>query len=198
MGIIFVVVQLDTNTIVELLIATGTIWLIVLATLLFVGMMCASIQVRELFVDVSRESLGALEQQVCGLMTTSDKFITNDVGQPGQDNPVVLANAQAAARGKAPVPVCQLSPTELEDRISRMENALTNFTGPQIQKTYDLTVPCTEGFVGSFADRLQAIKETVDRQNGILVPIQKKEADVKAGILSECEKNKGAKKAVGA
>ena len=197
MGIIFVVVQLDTNTIVELLIATGTIWLIVLATLLFVGMMCASIQVRELFIDVSRESLGALEQQVCGLMTTSDKFITNDVGQPGQDNPVVLANAQAAARGKAPVPVCQLSPAELEDRISRMENALINFTGPQIQKTYDQTVPCTEGFVGSFADRLQAIKEAVDRQNGILAPIQKKEADVKAGILSECEKKKGAKKATG-
>ena len=91
--------------------------------------------------------------------------------------------------------------TELENRVSRMENALKNFTGPQLKKTYDKTVPCTEGFLpvvtGSLSDRMQAIKAKIaDQQTKYEVPIQKKLADVKKGILSTCEKNKAAAAAV--
>jgi hypothetical protein len=200
LGILFLVVQLPFEVVVEVLIAAGTIWLIVIATLLFVGMACASIQVRELFEDGTgtTDDLAALEKKVCVLMTASNKAIASDVGQPGQDDPAVLNAALVEARGSAPVPVCELNPAELESRISRMENALMNFTGPQLKKTYDKTVPCSEGFEsGSFAARLQAISRLVDQQTStLLVPIQKKEADVKAGILSECEKKKGAKAAV--
>jgi len=198
MGILFFVVQLPPEVIVELLIAAGTIWLIVIAVLLFVSMVCASIQVRELFESGS-DDISALEQKVCALMSASDKAIASELGQPGQDDPTVLANALAGARGSAPVPLC--AEKTIESRVSRMENALKNFTGPQLKKTYDKTVPCTdstEGFEdGSIAARIQAIKTLVDQQtSALLVPIQKKEADVKAGILSECEKKKGAKAAV--
>lgn len=195
MGILFLIVQLPPEVIVELLVAAGTIWLIVIAVLLFVSMACASIQVRELFEDGS-DDLSVLEQKVCALMSASDKAIASELGQPGQDDPTVLANALADARGSAPVPIC--AQNTMESRISRMENALKNFTGPQLKKTYDKTVPCTEGFEdGSFAARIKAIKSLVDQQTSTLLnPIQKKEADVKAGILSECEKKKGAKAAV--
>ena len=178
LGILFLVVKLPAEVLVELLISAGTIWLIVIAVLLFVGMACASIQVRELFEDgsVSSEDLAALEKKVCVLMTASDKAIASDVGQPGQDDPAVLNTALTAARGSAPVPVCEMNPNEVESRISRMENALTNFTGPQLKKTYDKTIPCSsEGFEtqkGAFAARLQAINRLVDQQTStLLVPI---------------------------
>jgi hypothetical protein len=203
LGVLFVAFQIPSEVLVELLLSAGTIWLIVIAVLLFVSMTCASIQVRELFEDgsVTTEDLAALENKVCVLMTASDKAIASDVGQPGQDDPAVLNAALTSARGSAPVPVCEMNPTELESRISRMENALMNYTGPQLKKTYDKSVPCSsEGFEtqnGTYAARLQAINQLVDKQTStLLVPIQKKEADVKAGILSDCEKKKGAKAAV--
>jgi hypothetical protein len=201
MAVLFVLVKLGAEVIVELLIASGTIWLIVIAVMLFVGLGCASIEVRELFTDA--ETLATLENQVCGLMTNSDKFIASNVGQPGQDNPALLAASLAEARGKDPVTQCALTPEQIEERISRMENTLANFTGPQLKKTYETTVPCKEGFApapvnpATFPARLQAIKEGVDKQTSLwLTPIQKKETDIKAGILSDCEKKKGAKAAI--
>lgn len=201
LGILFLFVQLPPEVIVELLISAGTIWLIVIAVLLFVTMNCASIQVRELFDDgsVTMDDLAALEKKVCVLMAASDKAIASELGQPGQNDPTVLANALAAARGSAPVLICDQN--MMESRISRMENALKNFTGPQLKKTYDKTVPCSpEGFEtqnGLFSSRLKAINALVDQQTSTLLkPIEKKEADVKAGILSDCEKKKGAKAAV--
>ena len=203
LGILYAFLRIPPEVVVELLLSVGTIWISVIAVLLFVSMTCASIQVRELFEDgpASSEDLAALEKKVCVLMTASDKAIASKVGQPGQDDPAVLNAALTAARGSAPVPVCEMNPNELESRISRMENALKFFTGPQLKKTYDTTVPCTpEGFEtqnSSFAARLKAINRLVDQQTStLLVPIEKKEADVKAGILSECEKMKGAKAAV--
>jgi hypothetical protein len=199
--VFYVFSRLSAEVIAEIALSVGTIWLIVIAVLLFVSLACASIQVSEGFSDISLNDVVALEKQVCALMTSSDSYILNDVGQPGQDNPAILAAAQTTARGTAPLPVCALDPTELESRVSRMENALKNFTGPQLKKTYDKTVPCTEGFMpvvkGSLSDRMQAIKATIaDQQTKYEMPIQKKTADVKAGILSTCEKNKAAAAAV--
>ena len=199
--VVYMFSRVTVEDIVEIAVSVGTIWLIVIAVMLFVSFVCASIQVSEGFADISLNDVVALENQVCALMMSSDSYILNDVGQPGQDNPAVLAAAQTTARGTAPLPVCSLNQTELENRVSRMENALKNFTGPQLKKTYDKTVPCTEGFLpvvtGSLSDRMQAIKAKIaDQQTKYEVPIQKKLADVKKGILSTCEKNKAAAAAV--
>lgn len=199
----FLVMRLSANDITEILLSVGTIWLIVIFVLFFVAMMCASIRVREGFADITKGELEALEKQVCTLMASSDTYITNDVGQAGQDNPAVLAKAKQDARGSGTMPECELTPTVIGDRISRMERALGVFTGPQLKKTYDKTVPCTEGFadavkpIGSFTDRLQAIKGLINSQTKqYLTPIEQKEKDVKAGKLSDCEKKKGANAAV--
>jgi hypothetical protein len=194
--VIFVVYKVGVEVGIELLFAAGTIWMIVIAAMIFVGAACANISVREGFETSQTDDLIALEKQVCTLMAASNKFVTNDVGQAGVDDPAVLAAAVTKARGPDPVTECALTPAQMESRISRMENTLKTFTGPQLQKTYDTTVPCKEDFATNLGGRLQAIKATVEQQMKLLTPIQKKEADVKAGILSECEKKKGAKAAI--
>lgn len=223
--IIFVFRRLALTDIAEILLSVGTIWLIVIFVLLFVGVMCASIQVREQFsddgkqgaddskqgaddgkqgaddgkqgADVTKEELAAVEQKVCTLMASVDSYITNDVGLPGQDNPSVLEKAKQTARGSGTLPECDLTPAVIEDRISRMERALTNFTGPELKKTYDKTIPCTEEGFASFGDRLTVLKASIDSQtNQYLKPIQQKEIDTKAGRLSDCDKKRAAKAAV--
>ena len=200
----FLFMRLSANDMTEILLSVGTILLIVIFVMVFVVSVCASINVREGFADITKGELEALEKQVCTLMASSDMYITNDVGQAGQDNPAVLAKAKQDARGSGTMPECELTPTVIGDRISRMERALGVFTGPQLKKTYDKTVPCTvEGFadaakpIGSFTDRLQAIKNLIETQTKqYLTPIEQKEKDVKAGKLSDCEKKKGASAAV--
>jgi hypothetical protein len=197
----YVLQRLTADDIAEILLSAGTIWLIVIAVMVFVGLVCAGIQVREGFDSVKMADIEGLEKEVCALVASSDSYIMNDVGQPGQDNPAVLAAAKQKARGSAPITVCDLTSTQMEDRISRIENTLKNFTGPQLKKTYDTVIPCEEGFAGvepaSLSSRLKKIKDTIAAQKtGLLSPIQKKEADVKAGKLSECEKKKGANAAI--
>jgi hypothetical protein len=195
--VIFVIYKVGTEVTVELLLTAGTIWMIVIAVMLFVGFACANISVREGFETSPSDELIALEKQVCTLIAASNKSVSNDVGQAGVDDPTVLATAIAKAHGPEPITECALTPAQMEERISRMENTLKSFTGPQLQKTYDASVPCTERFATNIAARLQAIKSTVEQQTAkLLMPIQKKEADLKAGILSDCEKKKGAKAAV--
>jgi len=201
--IMFVVLKIPLETIIELVLSAGIIWLVTIAVMLFVTFVCASVRLQELFENapVTEADLAALEKQVCMLASASDKYIMNDVGQEGQDNPVVLANALIAARGAAPITECELTQARIEDRVVRMENTLKNFTGPQLQKTYDRTVPCKEEFVSGpdpvpdLSNRLKAIKTIVDQQNNaLLTPLQKKEADLKAFKLTDCDKKKGANK----
>jgi hypothetical protein len=193
--------RLESNDIVEILVSVGTIWLIVMAVMLFVHMVCAGINVREGFADtdVKRSDIEELEQQVCTLMASSDTYITNDVGQPGQDNPSVLVSAKQTARGTAPIIECTMTDVQKAERLSRIENTLKNFTGPQLKNTYDKTVPCVEGFYagGSLSDRFKAVKKMVEKQKtSYLKPIEQKEKDVKAGKLSDCEKKRASRAAV--
>jgi hypothetical protein len=201
--------RLSVNDMTEILLSVGTIWLIVIFVLVFVSFVCASIQVREGFGEITKDDLVALEDQVCALMASSDSYITNDVGKAGQDNPAVLEKAKQDARGSGSgtMPECSMTPAVIEGRISRIERALGVFTGPQLKKTYDKTVPCKEGFEsplsgspvspGSFGDRLKKIKEKIATQKKqYLEPIEQKEKDVKAGKLSDCEKKKAANAAV--
>lgn len=199
--IMYVVLKIPLEIIIELVLSAGIIWMVTIAVMLFVTIVCASVRLQELFENapVTEADLAALEKQVCMLASASDKYIMNDVGQEGQDNPIVLAKALITARGAAPITECELSQARIEDRVARMENTLKNFTGPQLQKTYDRTVSCKEDFVSGsgsgLGDRLKAIKATVDQQNNaLLTPLQKKEADLKAFKLTDCDKKKGANK----
>lgn len=199
--IMYVVLKIPLEIIIELVLSAGIIWMVTIAVMLFVTIVCASVRLQELFENapVTEADLAALEKQVCMLASASDKYIMNDVGQEGQDNPIVLAKALITARGAAPITECELSQARIEDRVARMENTLKNFTGPQLQKTYDRTVSCKEEFVSGsgsgLGDRLKAIKATVDQQNNaLLTPLQKKEADLKAFKLTDCDKKKGANK----
>jgi hypothetical protein len=194
----YVLQRLTADDIAEILLSAGTIWLVVIAVMVFVGLVCAGIQVREGFDSVKMADIESLEKEVCALVASSDSYIMNDVGQPGQDDPAVLAAAKQKARGSAPITACDLTSTQMEDRISRIENTLKNFTGPQLKKTYDTVIPCKEGFEpASLSSRLKKIKDTIATQkSNLLSPIQQKEADVKAGKLSECEKKKGANAAI--
>lgn len=193
--IMFVMLKLPMAVIVELILSVGIVAMIAIAVLLFISMTCATIRVRERFENaaVTEADLAALETQVCMLAAASDKYIMNDVGQEGQDNPVLIASAMINARGTAPITECTLTPARIEDRVARMENTLKNFTGPQLQKTYDRTVTCKEDFVSGsgLADRLKAIKAAVDQQTtALLTPLQQKEADLKAFKITDCEKKK--------
>jgi len=194
----YVLQRLTADDITEILLSAGTIWLIVIAVMVFVGLVCAGIQVREGFDDVKKADIEEIEKEICELVASSDGYIVNDVGQPGQDDPAVLAAAKQKARGSAPITSCDMNASQMEDRVSRIENSLKNFTGPQLKKTYDTVIPCKEGFESaSLSSRLKKIKETIATQkSNLLSPIQQKEKDVKAGKLSDCEKKKGANAAM--
>jgi hypothetical protein len=195
---------------------------------------CAAIRPVELFVadsstdgdsvatDPYQQLIHAItlaESDVCTLITRTDKFIQNDVGKPGQDDPSLITAAQQAAREKAggditvcpstwPLGLTQADSvlSEAENRITRMELTLKSFTGPEIQKTYTATVQC-EGFDGAdgatasklaaLQGRLAAVQQTIIyQQKKLLKPIDDKTADLRAGKASDCDMRRGAKTAV--
>jgi hypothetical protein len=74
-----------------------------------------------------------------------------------------------------------------------------------LQKTYNRTVPCQEGFydTGSVADvsglqaRLAAVRTEIQtQQTKLLKPIDDKNAALQRGEVSDCDKRRGAKVAV--
>jgi len=90
---------------------------------------------------------------------------------------------------------------EINDRLSRMERTLSSLVEPQFKSTYDISMRCnTEGFTSdqlSPAERLVKIKETMVRlRSQYLTPIQQKQADLQKGILSDCDKKRGASAAI--
>jgi hypothetical protein len=99
----------------------------------------------------------------------------------------------------------------VENRISRLELTLKMFTGPEIQKTYNSTVPCESFVSGSgslsgpssgsspeptadpaLVQRLAAVNAVIESQRTQwLTPIQQKMADLRQGKVSSCDKQKG-------
>jgi hypothetical protein len=202
--------KMSLSDITEIVIGMGTIWLVIIMVLLFMSFVCLNISPMERFTDAVPseflESLTATEKVVCSLMGETDKFIQGDVGQAGTDNPalVVKAQADALAQVGAPTTECPLETKTLtvEDRLSRMEMTLAKFVEPAFVKTFKSTQTC-EGFETETSKespneiRLKNIKVTIHRLTGkYLEPIQKKTSELQQGIMSDCDRKKGAEVAV--
>ena len=163
------------------------------------------------------------EKEACTLITQTDKFIKGDQGSAGHKDPSLVSAAQQKARAavvdpltKAVVPLTDCGTpwdaSEVANRISRLELTLKMFTGPEIQKTYNSTVPCNESFVSgsgsspgsssgsgpeemadpALVQRLAAIKEVITmQQTQWIAPINQKIKDLRSGKASSCDKQKG-------
>ena len=226
MGVFFFFVQLTASDITEILLAMGTIWLIVMLVLIFVTQVCMSISPRERFVDKETplqaflDSFAKTEATVCTMVDAVVKFIESDVGQKGQDDPSLNQKAinDALSNVDGPITTCPppSSVNDYNDRLSRMQRTLDQFIKPELKKTYDKVFDqkgC-DNFVGSMVPiepfdnpesefimmvaQLQIIQSTiVSLTNQYLAPIQQKQKELQSGKASDCDKKKGAHSSVG-
>jgi hypothetical protein len=198
----------------EIVVATLTILAGVVIVMIFVGTVCMNTHPYEQFavadsLDRLWSDIAAAETASCKLITRTDAFIKSDVGKPGQEDPSLVTAAQERARSglslvdcgaswSADVSDAAVQLSEAENRISRLEATLNKFTGPEIKKIYDNTVPC-EGFATAptlpeLRVRLDAVlKVMTDQQMKLLKPIDDKTAQMQRGEVSDCEKRRGAK-----
>ena len=201
MGSILFLMKLTANDMTEILLAMGTIWLVVVVVLIFVSNVCMSISpVQERFTDTSStvdvQAFNTAEEAVCEMMATAVSYIRNDVIQQGPD--AITEAIQQAITNAGPVSRCPPHPAvtettsekELEERLTRMENSLNGLVDPGVQKTFAAT-QCTEGFA-DMGSRLAAVQQTIKTlQSQYLDPIQQKQRDLQCGRLSDCERKKG-------
>ena len=224
-GVVLALRKFSQDDLVEIGGGLGVVGIATLTVLVFVGVNCAAVHPVEMFVDISGDPMSELlrgiektEDEVCGLFTRVDKFIEGGLGKKGHDDPSLVVAAQAAARPKEPITTCPVAPiaadisgsaalADAENRISRLETALNAFVGPQLQKTYNRTVPCpaVETFVDadngptveSLQTRLDAVRTLLQKQKTTLLkPIDDKNERIQRHELSDCEKKEGSKKAI--
>jgi hypothetical protein len=223
-GAIYAIQKAPSTVIGEVMTDVGMIVVIVFLSVVFVSSFSMMIRPRELFVDGGSSSgpvdptvqlltdIGAAEKDVCDLITRTDKFIQNDLGKPGHDDPQLVTDAKQKARAAvgSPITDCgvswddvsgEASLQEADNRLTRMEATLKSFTGPELQSTYNKSVPCqTEGFTDATTDlqnRLIAVKATIQtQQKKLLKPIDDKTAALQRGEVSDCDKKRGSKVAV--
>lgn len=220
-GAIYAIQKAPASVIGDVMKDIVMIGMVVLLVLIFVGSFSMMIYPRELFTDISAGSdpttallsdIAAAEKDVCDLITRTDKFIQNDVGKPGYDNPQLVTDAQQKARTAvgSPITDCQadwsadvsgdMALQEADNRLTRMEATLKSFTGPELQSTYNKSVQCQEGFTDGLSDlqqRLAAVKSTIaTQQQKLLKPIDDKTAALQRGEASDCDKKRGGNVAV--
>jgi hypothetical protein len=187
-------------------------WIIGMLAVFFLGsillcLLCFRVHPREAFQDLSGGNtdatlvadIAAAEEAVCKLITRVDGFLQNDVGAAGQKDPGLVSDAQSRARAGVDMVACSADASgEAAHRITRLEETLRSFTGPELQRTYDTAMKC-EGFQGtalqpppSLRDRLTAVQATLqDQQKRLLAPIDQKTEDLHRGIASDCDKRRG-------
>jgi energy-coupling factor transporter transmembrane protein EcfT len=217
----FVASKLQAEDLSYVFTALGIIVVITFGVLIFIKSSCGAIHPTERFdnppvpLTTFIQDVLDTEKKVCTLITQTDKFIKGDQGSAGHKDPTLVTAAQEAARAavidpdsKEVVPLTDCGTpwdaSEVANRISRMELTLKMFTGPEIQKTYNATVPCNESFVSGsgpepveMADpvliqRLAAVNAViVAQQTDWLVPINQKMKDLRSGKASSCDKQKG-------
>lgn len=223
-GIIMALQRFSQDDLVEIGGGLAIVAGVALAVSVFVSITCVAIHPIERFVDISGDSLKSLlngisdtEQHVCDLITRVDKFIESNLGKKGHDDPSLVVAARAAARPSNPITTCPVAPfisdvsdsiilTDAENRIARLETTLSGLTGPQLQKTYNRTVPCpaVESFDGtaiptldSLQKRLDNVRATLkDQQARLLKPIDDKNERIQRHELSDCEMREGSKTAI--
>lgn len=199
--------NLTAAVVTEVLVAMGTIWLVVMLVLVIVSHVCMNISPVERFTDISDQAflddVAKAEADICSMLEDVSQFITNTFGKRGQDNPALPAAAFQAALAAAngPTTVCPpATMVDAEDRLDRMERTLLLVIEPQFKTTYDTSVTCNEGFADlslTPVDRLQRLRATIDLMNSkYLRPIQQKQKDLQSGRVSDCDKKKGAKTAI--
>jgi len=153
MGVFFFFVQLTAADITELLIAMGTIWLVVMLVLIFVTQVCMAISPRENFASDQEtpvqkvfDDFNNTETTVCTMIGNVVEFIKNKVGKKGEDDPSLYTQAINDAIGKVDGPITSCpaggTPTSVDDvndRLSRMQDTLDQFIRPVLKDTYDIT-----------------------------------------------------------
>jgi hypothetical protein len=163
--------------------------------------------------DTLLNGIADAEQKVCELIGRSDKYIESDVGKPGQDDPSLVVAAQNKARAGVPggrlvdCTVGALQPTldTADARLTLLENSLKWFTGPELDAIYKKATAGCEGFINggnnpapvvdlaALQARLDTINtEIADQHTTRLDPLDKQQAALKRGEVSDCQKKMGA------
>ena len=214
-GVFLFITKLSAGDLAEILVAMGTIWLVIILVLVFVSRVCMSISPVEHFVDADESDIDKTEAAVCKLIQDVRNFITADIGQPGQDDPSLITTAmqKAVDTVNGPITICLSEATvqserSIDDRLARMERTLAQLVEPHLKMAYDKAMTC-EGFASDSVDsvsetvesnqkeRLAAIRATIATlTKRYLDPLDQKQAELKAGHLSDCEKRKGANTAI--
>lgn len=185
---------LASEVVAEILLAMGSIWLVVMAVLVFMSLFCMEIRPIEQFLD--KDEVTKTEAAVCKLKEHVRTFVASELGQPGQDDPSLITRAMDVG---APTIDCTGVPLLLEERLTRMERTLNELAEPVLKKAYDKTMTC-EGFVDAYPDpdlrlkNIQAKLYTLTKK--YLDPLLQNQSDLKKGILSDCNKRKAANAAV--
>lgn len=230
-GLTYLSAKFTIDDMGEIMIAVGTILMVSVVVMVFVTQFSGAIRPYEQFADISGltvlhtendeiqqllVSITEAEADVCNLITRTDKFIQSDVGKAGSDNPALVAQAQEKARAAVGGPLTDCGAswpdvsgaaalTEAANRLTRMEATLKSFTEPELESTYNRTVPCQEGFADVSGEsvlaplkaRLAAVQTTIQTQKTkYLKPIDDKNAALQRGEVSDCDKKRGAKVAV--
>lgn len=177
----------------EILLAMGAIWLVVITVLVFMSVFCMDIHPTEHFTDFEKE-MTKTEASVCAMKEEVRKFIASEIGQPGQDDPSLIAKAMDVG---APLADC-VQELPLNERFVRMERTLL-FAEQVLKRTYNKVMTC-EGFLGDFEDyndRLKLIQAKVYSLTKMyLDPLLQNQIDLQKGIISECNKRRGATAAI--
>ena len=180
--------------------------------ILFVLSFCSDIHPMEKFESSicdnqasMEDKITCAEMQVRKLITRADTFTEGDLGNDGQKNPRLVADALGKARVSAGGPLIDCSPGhtgDFENRLTRLERTLQSFTDPIFKKALSTSNTC-EGFssnsiptpkpVLTNEERIASILSLIQyQQTKYLKPIDDKVAALQRHELSDCDKSKGA------
>jgi len=215
LGILFIIMKIPGDVASEVVVAAGTIGLIILLCLIFIRVFCLNIQPYEMFesgsteqtetTGPSDEELSAAEQEVCALVKRADEYIEAGVGQPGQENPALVTQAKAKAVNDAAIygQLTECPPSKGQqtlqalERIDRMERRLLKFVEPILLSACQAAAICSKDMTGtaidvttmSAVDRLAQIQKLSKKMHVLyLDPMDQKIKDLQGGSVSDSDK----------
>jgi hypothetical protein len=170
---------------------------------------CSNIRPTEQFVSSVCDSQASMEDmitcaelQVRKLITRADSFTEGDLGNEGQNNPRLVAEALGKTRMNAGGPLIDCSPGHtgnFENRLTRLETTLQSFTDPIFKKASSASNTC-EGFADTPSNeaRIAAILSLIQtQQTKYLQPIDEKVAALQRHEVSDCDKKKASTQIAG-
>jgi hypothetical protein len=172
--------------------------------LLLVLSICSNIQPVEQFASAVCDGAASMEDKItCAelhvrkLITRADAFTEGNLGNDGQLQPRLVADALGKARSNAGGPLIDCSPGhtgDFENRLTRLERTLQSFTEPIFKQAASTSNTC-EGFAGTPSgtneERIAAILSLIQyQQTKYLKPIDDKVAALQRREVSDCDKEK--------